>query len=149
MTFGIYDPYREPRLFQAFTHFKIAKRLIESQEADVGLLANSFQDEATHIFVAIMDIRFGFPGEHEVEDFLRRIAMLIDHRATFEVHVGFRLVDSSSHNRRVNQQNYALGIRGRKQIQVHLHQIVNQWEIVFDLQDDLQALVGQNRRVAV
>ena len=96
-----------------------------------------------------MDIRFGFPGEHEVQDFLRRITMLVDHRATFEVHVGFCLVDSPSHNCRVNQQNYALGIRGWKQIQVHLHQIVNQWEIVFDFQDNFWALVGQNRRITV
>jgi hypothetical protein len=61
---GIYDPYRNSRLFQIRSYFEISKSFVESQETDVGLFANAFQYEAAHVFVAIMDICFGLASKH-------------------------------------------------------------------------------------
>ena len=65
----------------------------------------------SHVLVPIEHITRGLANQHDVYEFLRCVAMLGEERVLPHVHINKDVVDASSQNYRVNQEDAAMAIR--------------------------------------
>lgn len=100
MTLRAYDPNGNGRHLQIASHLKVPKMLKESQKADFRLVRHALQNETfSHVFVAVVDIGNGFANQHDIDQFLARVAMLIYQTILFKVHFrGYQLTSTSQNH---------------------------------------------------
>ena len=105
--------------------------LVQSQESDFRLFIDSLENEiVSQIFVAVVNIWSGQTNEHQVDDLLRGIAMLIYQGAAGQVHVASDVLNASREDDTVDEQNDALRLRVLETTGVLFEQIVSQHEDV-------------------
>lgn len=150
MTFGAYYPYRHPRCLQILTDREVSKIFEEGQEAHIWAFLDAFEDKSiTQILITIMYIRFRLTHQHEIDDLLARIAMFIEQRISFHIHITLNQFGPPSQNAAVNQQNNALALLAIEQAQIHFHQIENHRVIIAVRKHDFAALMWLDGRIFV
>ena len=74
-----YDPDRQLRLLEAFADLEVAIVLKQCQETDLALLLNTLENEVvTQVSVAVVHIGPSSARQHQVDDLLRRVPVLVD-----------------------------------------------------------------------
>ena len=75
-------------LLEALADLEVSIVLVQSQESHFSLIVDAFEHEVVaQILVSVMDIGPGLASEHEVDDLLRGVSMLIDESAVDQVHI--------------------------------------------------------------
>lgn len=163
MALGADDPDWELRLLQVLAHLEVAERLEESQETHIALGLDPFEDEAvSEVSLAVVYVGLGLTYDHEVDDLLRCVPVLVEESAPLHVHIRLNALDASGQDNGVNEEDDSLAAlarrvaelptRGRRHVtqgdievaQVALHQVVQHHVelVAMDvLQDDLDALM--------
>ena len=105
------DPDRQLRLLETFADLEVAIVLKQRQEADLALRLNTLENEVvTQVSVAVVHVGPRSARQHQVDDLLRRIPVLVDQGAPGQVHVGLDVLDASSQDDRVHKKDNALTI---------------------------------------
>jgi hypothetical protein len=138
MTLWAHDPNWYARRLVALSHGEVAKGFEEGEETYVGLLVDTAKDEVVaKVFVTVMYIRLSLPHQHQINDLLTCIPMLIQKCITQLVHIFLDVLNASGENDGIDKKNNSLWISLTKQTQIHLHKIVDDCHITLSIQPQL------------
>lgn len=142
MALRTHYPYGHLGRFKILSNGEVSETLKECQEADVRLLIYSLEHEAiAEVLIPIVDIGFGLTYQHQVDDLLACITMLVQKCTILQIHVFLYVTNTPRNNNRVNQQNDSLTISLIKQTHIGLDQIVNDRNILGSLNRNFGALM--------
>lgn len=86
------------------SYLKVSEIFKEGQEPNIRTLFDSLKDEAiAQVSFSIVNIASCLSSEHQIDNFLACVAVLVKQGTSFKIHVVFNFLNSSSQYDAVNE----------------------------------------------